>query len=257
MGKQTELEKQLNDFSEEIKALGKKIEAAFEEKHHGKRHTGVLWPFIASIFSMFALLIAVWILNFAGTVTEIGFLINLGAFISRNLGLLFAMALFSGFRVYLHEEYRGAVMMFYPVMVAIEIVLALWVGARFLEIANADINNAVIAVFLELLGWGLWKLFIALAFFGYFLLIVRFIAYGGKHMVKKTKRVSKKGVRRLYRSGKDRILGGVCGGIGEYLGVDPVVVRLLWVLSSFWGVGILAYIVAWIIIPRNPKHKWD
>lgn len=64
-------------------------------------------------------------------------------------------------------------------------------------------------------------------------------------------------IHRLYRSGKDKILGGVCGGIAEYLGVDPVIIRLLWVIASFaWGFGILAYIIAWIIIPRNPRDKW-
>lgn len=64
-------------------------------------------------------------------------------------------------------------------------------------------------------------------------------------------------VKRLYISGKDRILGGVCGGFGEYFNIDPVIIRLLWVLFSLaYGTGILAYIIAWIIIPRNPKHKW-
>lgn len=57
-------------------------------------------------------------------------------------------------------------------------------------------------------------------------------------------------IKRLYRSKTDRVLGGVCGGIAEYLGIDPVVVRLIWVIASlFWGVGILAYILAWLIIP--------
>ncbi len=57
-------------------------------------------------------------------------------------------------------------------------------------------------------------------------------------------------IKRLYRSKTDRVLGGVCGGIAEYLGIDPVVVRLIWVVASlFWGVGILAYILAWLIIP--------
>lgn len=66
-----------------------------------------------------------------------------------------------------------------------------------------------------------------------------------------------KKVKRLYRSGKDKIIAGVCGGIGEYLEVDPVIIRLIWVLSVLgWGVGILLYIIAWIIIPRNPKHNW-
>lgn len=49
------------------------------------------------------------------------------------------------------------------------------------------------------------------------------------------------------------MIAGVCGGIGEYLGVDPTVVRILWVLFTLisMGIGILAYIIAWIIIPEN------
>lgn len=64
-------------------------------------------------------------------------------------------------------------------------------------------------------------------------------------------------VKRLYRSGKDRILGGVCGGLSEHFNVDPTIVRLLWVLFILaYGVGLLFYLIAWFIIPRNPKHKW-
>ncbi len=67
-----------------------------------------------------------------------------------------------------------------------------------------------------------------------------------------------KKTKRLYRSGKEKILGGVCGGIAEYLNVDPVLIRLLWVgLVLVGGTGVLLYLIAWIIIPRNPKHKWD
>lgn len=63
--------------------------------------------------------------------------------------------------------------------------------------------------------------------------------------------------KRLYRSGKERVLGGVCGGLGEYFNIDPTVVRLLWVLFALaGGSGILFYLIAWFIIPRNPKHKW-
>jgi len=72
------------------------------------------------------------------------------------------------------------------------------------------------------------------------------------------RKTSKKEIRRIYRSGEERILGGVCGGIAEYLNVDPVLIRLLWVMGSLaWGAGIFLYIIAWIIIPRNPKHKWE
>ena len=61
-----------------------------------------------------------------------------------------------------------------------------------------------------------------------------------------------KKVKRLYRSKKERIIAGVCGGIGEYLGIDPTIVRILWVLLGLMGgSGIIAYIIAWIIIPEE------
>ena len=61
--------------------------------------------------------------------------------------------------------------------------------------------------------------------------------------------------KRLYRSRKERMLGGVCGGIAEYFDVDPTLVRLAWVLFTFaGGAGIVAYIIAWIIVPEAPEN---
>ena len=60
--------------------------------------------------------------------------------------------------------------------------------------------------------------------------------------------------KKLYRSKKDRVFAGVCGGIGEYLGVDPTVIRLLAVILGSTGSGVLAYIVAAILIPENPVY---
>jgi len=60
-------------------------------------------------------------------------------------------------------------------------------------------------------------------------------------------------VKRIYRSATNRVLGGVCGGLGNYLNVDPVLIRVLWVILFFaGGMGLLAYILAWIIIPEEP-----
>jgi phage shock protein C len=60
-------------------------------------------------------------------------------------------------------------------------------------------------------------------------------------------------MKRLYRSRTNRVIAGVCGGIAEYSNIDPTVVRLLWLLLSLiWGTGIVAYIIAWIIIPEEP-----
>jgi len=58
----------------------------------------------------------------------------------------------------------------------------------------------------------------------------------------------------LYRSKKNRIFAGICGGVGEYMGIDPTVVRLIWLLvvifTGFFP-GLLAYIIAIFIIPER------
>lgn len=64
-----------------------------------------------------------------------------------------------------------------------------------------------------------------------------------------------KQIKRLYRSKKDKVIAGVCGGIAEYFNIDPVIVRVIAVILAFiWGFGILGYIIAWIIIPKNPSQ---
>ncbi len=60
----------------------------------------------------------------------------------------------------------------------------------------------------------------------------------------------------LYRSREQRMISGVCGGIGAYFNVDPTIIRLAWVLLSFFfslGIGgLLAYIICAVIIPEEP-----
>ena len=61
--------------------------------------------------------------------------------------------------------------------------------------------------------------------------------------------------KRLYRSRKNRMIAGVCGGIAEYFDVDPTLVRLAWIFFSFaGGAGLLAYLIAWIIVPEENKQ---
>lgn len=59
---------------------------------------------------------------------------------------------------------------------------------------------------------------------------------------------------RLYRSRKDRLIGGVCGGLGAYFGIDPVIVRLVFVAAVVWGgLGFVGYMLLWIIIPPEER----
>lgn len=57
--------------------------------------------------------------------------------------------------------------------------------------------------------------------------------------------------KKLYRSSRNRMVCGVCGGVGEYFDIDPTIVRLLFAILGATGSGILVYFVAAIIIPRE------
>ncbi len=58
--------------------------------------------------------------------------------------------------------------------------------------------------------------------------------------------------KRLYRSSENRMIAGICGGLGEYFDIDPTIVRLIVVAAALAaGSGLLAYLLAWIIIPER------
>ncbi len=64
-------------------------------------------------------------------------------------------------------------------------------------------------------------------------------------------------VKKLYLSNKDRKIAGFCGGLAQYFGVDSTLIRLLYVILTIvsFGVGIVLYLIAWIIVPRNPDKN--
>jgi len=60
--------------------------------------------------------------------------------------------------------------------------------------------------------------------------------------------------KRLYRLPRNKMIGGVCTGLGEYFSIDPVLVRLVFIILAFQqGIGILAYIILWIVVPVHPE----
>jgi len=63
--------------------------------------------------------------------------------------------------------------------------------------------------------------------------------------------------KRLRRSNRERMLGGVCGGIAEYFNVDPTIVRIIYIAVSILSVafpGILAYLILWAVMPRSDVY---
>ena len=63
--------------------------------------------------------------------------------------------------------------------------------------------------------------------------------------------------KKLYRNTQNKMIAGVCSGLGEYVNIDPTIVRLIWALIGLTGAGILAYIIAAVIIPEKPNNIID
>ena len=63
--------------------------------------------------------------------------------------------------------------------------------------------------------------------------------------------------KKLYRNTANKMVAGVCSGLGDYLNIDPTVVRLIWALIGLTGAGLLAYLVAALIIPEKPSNIID
>ncbi|HKL16884.1 MAG TPA: PspC domain-containing protein [Patescibacteria group bacterium] len=62
--------------------------------------------------------------------------------------------------------------------------------------------------------------------------------------------------KKLYRSNEDKIIAGVCGGLGVYFDVDPLLIRLIFILSGlFGGTGILIYVLFWILVPKEKEES--
>ena len=63
--------------------------------------------------------------------------------------------------------------------------------------------------------------------------------------------------KKLYRNTSNKMIAGVCSGLAEYINIDPTIVRLIWALIALGGAGIIAYLIAAIIIPEKPSDIID
>ncbi|MDH7517213.1 MAG: PspC domain-containing protein [Candidatus Thermoplasmatota archaeon] len=263
------IEKGVRDFGEEVSDIGKRVTKELEKT--GKefegwvdRTFGILWPLIVSIIGLAVLWIIIVVMkSTSGTVPVFA---DVGDFLQTYLWLFFCLMLFFLYTGYASRKYQPF-RWISPVLSAIGIILVIWVvieifrifdffGIRFFEDFLLAINRVLPLIFILVL------------IFGYFVLMftatVRQNIKGCEETANNVDSKSSDNVsetsdyRRLYRSGKDRILGGVCGGIGDYFKIDPVLVRIFWVVIVFFppGLGILLYILFWIIVPRNPNHSW-
>lgn len=266
----------MEEFGDEAGKLGERFGRHMERK--GKewesawnRTLGVTGPFFSSIFALICLAVVLWIFNLVNLPLGSVFLTNVYGFVVSNLALFFAFFLFFSYTSYLSKRFRRAYIPISPIVVAIGVTIGFWILMSAINLINISFANAYLNTIALFIQYNLLGIFIVFLLLGYLVLFIK--AMLGKlempempeyreeiRMVREKPRTRAAGVKRLYRSGRDKILGGVCGGIAEYLEVDPVLIRLIWVIAALgYGTGILAYIIAWIIIPRNPRDKdhWE
>ncbi len=272
-GKEDVMGERMEHFGEEVGKLGEKFGKRMEEKGEEweswfHRTFGIVGPLISSIFGIIILALVIWVISFVNLPIGSGFLANVNSFLMANIGLFFLIFLFFSYTSYLSKASPQAYRPISPILTAAGITIGFWIAMQAINIANLSLGIPFFSTIAFYIGINLPWIFGFFIFIGYIFLLAK-MATEKSEMVKervKEEVVMEKPVerrkpgeiRRLYRSGKDRILGGVCGGIAEYLGVDPVIIRLLWIVGTLaWGAGIILYIIFWIIIPRNPKHKWD
>ncbi len=269
------LERGMDDFAEEVGRLGESFGRHCEEKGdkvESWAHStfGVVGPFLSSIGGLLILAVFVWVLSVINAPIGSGLISNMQYFLLAHISWFFLIFLFFSYTSYISKRARHTYRLFSPLVTAVGITVALWLFANAIRAVNVSISSEPLSALASFLDSSLMLFFYLFAFLGYLFLLLMVMA--GKWKVaaaekpdapRKPERPQKhprpERTDRLYRSGSERILGGVCGGIAEYLGVDPVLIRFVWVIGTLasWGTGILLYIIMWIIMPRNPAHKWE
>lgn len=292
---EAKIEKRFEDFGKEMEAWGDRFGKRMERKGDEwdswfHRSFGLIGPLISSMFGIIIFALFMWLIGFINGLVNSTFLSGIQGFMADNMAAFFLIFLYFSYTSYMSRASPKGYDPISPLFSAIGVTIGFWVVAEVLAIANASLGLVIIFNVITLINTNLFWIFAAFLMIGYAFwgikraagcpycdwekdkwcpecshkeMEMRRKSLGSKRKTAKPAMVSRASppdekVRRLYRSGNDKILGGVCGGIAAYLGVDPVLVRLLWVIGTLaWGFGLLAYIIAWIIIPRNPRHKWD
>lgn len=260
------MEERIEDFSEEIDDFGDRLGTELERfddelGSYNQTLFGVFGPFLWSLVGLILIGILVWILNSIGEAIPSTVFIAAGDFILDHLALLFLLLLLFNYFSYFSKRYPDKFKYFSPLTTALSIVVWIWIIGRMLLLMEPQFD--LIRDTVHSLHGNLITIFLLLVVLCYILLLIKEgrkyesrRSEGGIHMEDGWEK--DQDIKRLYRSKKDKLLGGVCGGIGEYFEVDPVIVRIIWVVLAIASLGtaILVYIILWILIPRNPGHGW-
>lgn len=275
-----EIKKRFDDFAEEMQNLGKKMEKEgrglserfdYQSKQIEtwfQRTFSVLGPILSSIAGLIVLGIIIWIFAFIGRETGNTIFTDISNLFLASIIWLFTASLLMTYTEYGNRKAPDTFKLLSPLTTSISLTILLWILANIFIILGKNMAIPFFPWIAEFVNTNIIAILFLFITLGY---LVFFSIHATKPMLpsrpthheriietpQSQRTTQNSTIKRLYRSGKDKILGGVCGGIAEYLSIDPVIVRILWIIATLiWGTGILLYIILWIIIPRNPFHRW-
>lgn len=249
-----DFEDELEDFTERFTV---KMEDVGREAERRYRYTfGILGPLLWSLLGLLFLSVMIWGLYEVGALLDTPVNENIADFLSDHLALLFGLLLLFNYWSYFSSKRPRYLKYFSPVMTAAGLVVLLWVLANVFMIINKELDIGFIDRFGRYALDNLREIFVIVLLIALLILVFK---HGRTEKKYRRNKVSGGDMNRLYRSGKDKLLGGVCGGFGEYFDLDPVLVRIIWVILAFASLGtaVLIYIILWILIPRDPGYRWD
>jgi phage shock protein PspC (stress-responsive transcriptional regulator) len=193
---------------------------------------------------------------------ELPGLIHLSNFLEQYLLFFLIFMLFTSYTSYIARRYP-AFRWLSPLVSAIGFLIWFWVSIQILLIISTAFDIALLGAIASTFQLLLIPIAILILLVGYAGLMFSTSQSAGVSRARPPVRPpptrqeppsSRTSYQRLYRSRNDKILGGVCGGLAAYFSIDPVLVRLAFVVGLLVSLGtmIIVYCVLWLIIPQNP-----
>jgi phage shock protein C len=233
------------------------------------------WSLVFSfVFSIVFFALGIWVLDILYGATGVRVFSVLAAFFADNFPLFVLLFMFTALlRFIAHTSHVGR-RLAWPISFGLSWSVMAWIASTVIIEGRIFSGNMRLWEYAVWLNSHLLGVFAFFAVAGYVFVLAGLMLKNrwsehweqGDYVAQKGSKFAQKAVspdetrikgKRLYRSGREKILGGVCGGIAEYFGVDPTIVRLVWVLLSLaWGFGVLLYLIMWVITPRNPRDEW-
>jgi len=227
-------------------------------------HTfGWMGPLISSLLGIIVLVFIIKMLQYFGR--DLTWMIQLSTFLEQHLIFFLFFMLFTSYISYVARRYPSFRWLS-PIGGALGFVIWFWVCIQILLILSTALDIAVLQAIASTFQLLLIPLAILILLVGYAGILFSTSQSSATPKAGSTAQShpstqrespsSRTSYQRLYRSKNDKVLGGVCGGLAVYFSLDPVLMRLLFVIGLFVSLGtmIIVYCILWLIIPQRPSN---